>query len=409
MSHNDAYLIVNAGSSSLKFSVFQALETGGLEAVFNGQIAGIGTQPSFQAKDAQRHVLADRTWSANEASDRPTLLRFALDWITERLGSARLLAVGHRVVAGGREFAHPVLVTEAVLEGLERLVPLSPLHQPHHIAAIRAIRDLHPALPQVACFDSAFHHDMPLAAQTYALPRALTDEGVRRYGAHGLSFEYVAYRLRQIEPDLADGHVVVCHLGNGSSLCAIHAGRGVDTTMGFTVLEGVPMGTRPGIVDPGILLYLMREKGMGADELEKLLYHQSGFLGVSGISNDMRVLLESDDPRAAETVELFCFNVAKQIGAMAASMGGLDAIVFTAGIGENSPPVRARVGAKLEWLGVKIDQNANQSKAPRISSASSRIPVLIIPTDEERMIARHTARILGRAVDGASATPAPKA
>jgi len=405
MPNRNACLVVNAGSSSLKFSVFQgagkadlegAGEAAGLEAVITGQISGIGSEPLFEAKDAARRPLARESLARTGHGERAAMLGFLLNWIAARLDGAKLVAAGHRVVHGGTLFAAPVALTPAVLTELEALVPLAPLHQPHNLAAIRALAEAYPELPQVACFDTAFHQTQPWQAQTFAIPRELTAEGVRRYGFHGLSYEYIARRLPEIEPALHDARVVVCHLGNGSSLCAMRAGRSQDTSMGFTALDGVPMGTRPGVLDPGVLIYLMREKGYGADELETLLYHKSGLLGVSGLSNDMRALLDSDDPRAAEAVELFCHGVAKQAAALAASMGGLDALVFTAGIGEHSAPVRARVAEKLAWLGVALDAAANRAKATRVSAAGSRIPVFVIPTDEERMIASHTLDLLSR-------------
>ena len=390
---SNAILVINAGSSSLKFSVFRDHGGGDPVVTINGQISGIGTQPAFEAKDAQRRPLAEKSWGAGEASDRTALLSYLLDWIEERLEGATLIAAGHRVVHGGIRHAAPVLLTPAVLDELDGLVPLAPLHQPHNLAAIRALAEAHPELPQVACFDTAFHRNQPWQAQTFAIPRDLTEEGVRRYGFHGLSYEYIARRLPEIAPELGDSRVVVAHLGSGASMCAIHGGRSVDSTMGFTALDGLPMGTRCGTIDPGVLIYLMR-KGMDAGAIEKLLYNKSGLLGVSGISNDMRTLLDSSDPHAQEAVELFCFRIAKETGALAASMGGVDAVVFTAGIGERSAPVRARVGDKLAWMGVEIDPAANEANAAKISSPGSRLPVYVIPTDEERMIALHTRKVL---------------
>lgn len=394
MSTGNAILVVNAGSSSLKFSVFRELAGGDVAVAINGQISGIGTEPKFEAKDTAKRPLAERAWGPGERSDRTALLSFLLDWIEGHLDGARLIAAGHRVVHGGAKYSHPVHLTAEVMAELEALVPLAPLHQPHNLAAIRALAEAHPELPQVACFDTAFHRGQPWQSQTFALPRELTAEGIRRYGFHGLSYEYIARRLREVAPNVAGGHVVVCHLGSGASMCAIRGGVSVDSTMGFTAVDGLPMGTRTGRLDPGVLIYLMRAKGMGADELEKLLYNKSGLLGVSGISNDMRVLLESSDPHAAEAVELFCHAVAKETGCLAASMGGLDAIVFTAGIGERSAPVRTRVAEKLAWLGVRLDEAANAANALKISAADSRIPVWVIPTDEERMIARHTIEVM---------------
>ncbi|MBY6263015.1 acetate/propionate family kinase [Azospirillum sp. 412522] len=390
---SNAILVINAGSSSLKFSVFRDHGGGDPVVTINGQISGIGTQPVFEAKDAQRHPLAEKSWGAGEPSDRTALLSYLLDWIEERLEGATLIAAGHRVVHGGVRHAAPVLLTPSLLDELDGLVPLAPLHQPHNLAAIRALAEAHPELPQVACFDTAFHRNQPWQAQTFAIPRELTEEGVRRYGFHGLSYEYIARRLPEIAPDLSDSRVVVAHLGSGASMCAIHGGRSVDSTMGFTALDGLPMGTRCGAIDPGVLIYLMR-KGMDAGAIEKMLYNKSGLLGVSGISNDMRALLDSGDPHAQEAVELFCFRIAKETGALAASMGGVDALVFTAGIGERSAPVRARVGDKLAWMGVDIDAAANEANATKISTPGSRLPVYVIPTDEERMIALHTRKVL---------------
>ncbi|QCG98152.1 acetate/propionate family kinase [Azospirillum sp. TSA2s] len=390
---SNAILVINAGSSSLKFSVFRDHGGGDPVVTINGQISGIGTQPVFEAKDAQRRPLAGKSWGAGEPSDRTALLSYLLDWIEERLEGATLIAAGHRVVHGGIRHATPVLLTSAVLDELDGLVPLAPLHQPHNLAAIRALAEAHPELPQVACFDTAFHRNQPWQAQTFAIPRELTEEGVRRYGFHGLSYEYISRRLPEIAPELGDSRVVVAHLGSGASMCAIHGGRSVDSTMGFTALDGLPMGTRCGTIDPGVLIYLMR-KGMDAGAIEKLLYNKSGLLGVSGISNDMRALLESRDPHAQEAVELFCFRIAKETGALAASMGGVDAVVFTAGIGERSAPVRARVGDKLAWMGVEIDAAANEANAAKISAPGSHLPVYVIPTDEERMIALHTRKVL---------------
>jgi acetate kinase len=390
---SNAILVINAGSSSLKFSVFRDHGGGDPVVTINGQISGIGTQPVFEAKDAQRRPLAEKIWGAGEPSDRTALLSYLLDWIEERLEGATLIAAGHRVVHGGVRHATPVLLTSAVLDELDGLVPLAPLHQPHNLAAIRALAEAHPELPQVACFDTAFHRNQPWQAQTFAIPRELTEEGVRRYGFHGLSYEYISRRLPEIAPELSDSRVVVAHLGSGASMCAIHGGRSVDSTMGFTALDGLPMGTRCGTIDPGVLIYLMR-KGMDAGAIEKMLYNKSGLLGVSGISNDMRALLESSDPHAQEAVELFCFRIAKETGALAASMGGVDAVVFTAGIGERSAPVRARVGDKLAWMGVEIDAAANEANAAKISTSRSRLPVYVIPTDEERMIALHTRKVL---------------
>jgi acetate kinase len=304
-------------------------------------------------------------------------------------------AVGHRIVHGGAAHRQPVRLDEALLTELHALVPLAPLHQPHNLAAIRAIAKLRPDLPQVACFDTAFHHDKPMVASRLALPRALHDLGIRRYGFHGLSYEYVARRLAGIDPALAGGRVVAAHLGNGASLCAMKGGRSVDTTMGFTALDGLMMGTRCGSLDPGVVLHLQSQMGMTVPEIEELLYQKAGLLGVSGMSSDMRMLIASDRPEAVEAVELFTWRAAREIGALVSSLGGVDGIVFTAGIGENSPEIRSRICQRLEWLGLEVNEPANAAGDVRISMPGSPVTVLVICTDEERMIACHTLDILG--------------
>jgi acetate kinase len=308
-----------------------------------------------------------------------------------------LLGVGHRVVHGGVEFAAPVRVTPAVLAKLEALCPLAPLHQPHNLAGIHAVAAVQPDLPQVACFDTAFHRGHPELADWYALPRAFYDDGIRRYGFHGLSYEYIASVLPEVAPAIAEGRVVVAHLGSGASMCAIQAGRSQDSTMGFTALDGLLMGTRCGALDPGVVRHLLRAYGMDADAIERMLYQECGLKGVSGISNDMRTLLASADPRAAYTVDLFVWRICRELGALAAVLGGLDGVVFTAGIGERSAEIRARVCARAAWLGIALDDQANQVGGPRISTAASAVAVYAIPTDEEQMIARHTLALLRRA------------
>jgi acetate kinase len=305
-----------------------------------------------------------------------------------------LVAVGHRVVHGGADFAASVAIDDAVLERLEALVPLAPLHQPHNLAAIRAIQGQMPGLLQVACFDTAFHRNHPELADWFALPRRFYDEGIRRYGFHGLSYEYIAHALREVAPDVANGRVVVAHLGSGASMGALHNGRSMDSTMGFTALDGLPMGTRPGALDPGVVLHLMRAHAMDADALERLLYHECGLKGLSGISNDVRALLASDNPRAARAIDLFVYRICRELGALTAALGGLDGLVFTAGIGERSPEIRARVCDQSAWLGIQLDEPANRAGGPRISTAGSRVRVFAIPTDEELMIARHTLALL---------------
>lgn len=402
MAKQAAFLVLNAGSSSLKFSVFrQQSSSDHLETLLSGQISGIGSLARFEAKGADRQPLAEHVWDDKDSLCRDTLLQYVLRWIRSTLVEDEIVAVGHRVVHGGRTLGKPMRVSPKLLEKLDSLVPLAPLHQPHNLAPMRILAKNFPDLEQVACFDTAFHSKQPWLARTYALPQALTDEGVCSYGFHGLSYEYVTGQLLETRPDLADKHIVICHLGNGSSICAVKGGQSMDTSMGFSALDGLPMGTRTGSLDPGVILYLMREKQMGLEALEDLLYKQSGLLGVSGLSNDMKVLQESDDPQAAKAVELFCFRVAKEVAALASSMGGLDALVFTAGIGENSPQIRAMISERLAWLGVSIDAGANARKAYDISGPDSRVPVFVVPTNEEMMIAKHTINVLGQMMGNA--------
>ncbi|MGI4745740.1 MAG: acetate/propionate family kinase [Janthinobacterium lividum] len=384
----DAILTLNAGSSSIKFALFRIVDADIAVAV-RGQISGIGSAPKFRAADPNGKALGEHAWTGGDQTQED-LLQFLLDWIVKHLGSDRLVAVGHRVVHGGRDHDRPALVTADLMASLEALVPLAPLHQPHNLAPIRAVEAIRPGLSQVACFDTAFHHAMPMVAARIALPREFEEQGVRRYGFHGLSYEYIVRRLRVLSPDLAAGRVIVAHLGNGASLCAMKNGQSQDTTMSFTPLDGLVMGTRCGSIDPGAILYLLREHGMNADQVEDLLDRRSGLLGVSGVSSDMRVLLDSDDPKAAEAVELFVFHIAREAGAMASTLGGVDGIVFTGGIGEHAAQVRALVCKRLAWLGVEMDDKANDADADIISTAASRVEVRMIPTDEEAMIARHT-------------------
>jgi acetate kinase len=389
----DAILVLNAGSSSIKFSLYRVGAAGAPAPALEGEIEGIGTAPHMKAKDARGKELADRRWQ-DPGMDHAALLRVLDDWLREQQGDATLVGVGHRVVHGGTEFAAPVRIDAAVLERLEKLCPLAPLHQPHNLAGIRAVAATQPDLPQVACFDTAFHRAHPELADWFALPRRFHDDGIRRYGFHGLSYEYIAHTLPSVAPELAQARVVAAHLGNGASMCAMHAGRSVDSTMSFTALDGLPMGTRCGALDPGVLLHLIRAYGMDADVIEAMLYHDCGLKGVSGISNDMRDLLASDAPHAAQAIELFVWHISRALGALSATLGGLDALVFTAGIGERSPEIRKRVCARAGWLGVALDDAANQAGGPRISSAASKVAVFAIPTDEELMIARHTLAVL---------------
>jgi acetate kinase len=381
----DAILVLNAGSSSIKFSLYAE------SLVANGQIAGIYTEPRFVAPGAEKK------WPAGTKLGHEGALAHIVEWLRTTHGKEhRLAAVGHRVVHGGADYAAPVRVDAAVLKKLERFIPLAPLHQPHNLAPIRALLERSPTLPQVACFDTAMHRSNPPLAQMFALPAELTEAGVRRYGFHGLSYEYIASALPEVDARAARGKTVVLHLGNGASMCALQAGRSVASTMGFTAVDGLPMGTRCGAIDPGVILYLMDERGMDARAVEKLIYQQSGLLGVSGISSDMRALLESQDARAKLAVDLFVYRIGRELGSLAAALGGLDAIVFTAGIGERAAPVRERVCRQAAWLGVELDPEANAKHGPRISSASSRVAAWVLPANEELMIARHTRELLQR-------------
>ncbi len=388
----DALLVVNAGSSSLKFQVFGISEAGLIRQI-KGQIGGIGTRPRLQAKDAQGAVLVDRSYDADAVGDLPAAIAAARDWLLTLQGF-RLHAVGHRVVHGGPDYAAPVLIDAEVLERLASYQDLAPLHQPNNLAPIRQAMAINPDVPQVACFDTAFHHGHPEAVNCYAMPRSFYDEGVRRYGFHGLSYEYIAGRLREVAPKAARGRVIVAHLGSGASMCALSDGHSVETTMGFTALDGLPMGTRPGQLDPGVVLYLILQRGMSAKAVSDLLYHEAGLKGLSGVSNDMRDLLASDDQHAKLAIDHFVYRCGLNAGMLAAALGGVDAFVFTAGVGENSAPIRARIAERLAWLGAELDPVANDAGAMTISTASSRIALYVLPTDEELMIARHTLSLL---------------
>ncbi|MDS4026672.1 MAG: acetate/propionate family kinase [Candidatus Contendobacter sp.] len=386
---SNAILVLNAGSSSIKFSLF--LEQGeALDLLLGGQIEGLHTAPRFKAKDAAGATVGERRWAEGEALGHDGAIAHLAGFLREQLGAHRLVAVGHRVVHGGLDYAAPVRLTTEIVDHLEQFIPLAPLHQPHNLKPIRLLLANQPELPQVACFDTAFHHGQSEVAQAFALPPEITERGVRRYGFHGLSYEYIASALPRIDPRAAAGRAVVLHLGNGASLCAIHNGQSVASTMGFTAVDGLPMGTRCGNLDPGVVLYLLDELKMDARAIEKLLYQQSGLLGVSGISSDMRTLLASDEARAQFAVELFVYRIGRELGSLVAALGGLDALVFTAGIGEHAAPIRERVCRAAAWLGVELDPAANAAGGSCISTAGSRIPVWVIPTNEELMIARHT-------------------
>ena len=389
----DVILVVNAGSSSIKFSMFALDQRGDSLALrYHGQIEGIGSEARFLAVDADGRRVADHAVAGPRVGggDHETALSALLEWIAGHTDGLRVVAVGHRVVHGGEQFAAPVVVDAAILDQLEKLTPLAPLHQPHNVGPIRVIARIAPNVAQVACFDTAFHRTQPPVAQLFALPRELSATGIKRYGFHGLSYEYIASILPAFVGDAAAGRVVVAHLGNGCSMCAMRSGKSVATTMGFTALEGLPMGTRSGAIDPGVVLYLLTERGMSIDDVSDLLYHRSGLLGVSGISNDMRKLLASEAREAAEAVELFVYRIGRELGSLAAALGGLDAVVFTGGIGEHAASIRARVCANAAWLGIRLDPEANVADGPRISAADSPTAAWVIPTNEELMIARHT-------------------
>jgi acetate kinase len=389
----DAIAVINAGSSSLKFSLF-ALREGDLALLASGQVGGLLTAPVFAARDASGQPAGEKRWEAGVALGHEEALAHVVDWIRARhAGSHRLAAVGHRVSHGGDDYTAPVRVDAAVVAKLEKLVPLSPLHMPHNLAPIRALLARAPELPQVACFDTAMHRTCPRLERMFALPRELEEAGVRRYGFHGISYEYIAGVLPEVDARAAGGRTVVLHLGSGASMCALSAGRSVACTMGFTAVDGLPMATRSGTLDPGVMLYLM-DRGLDARAIEALIYTKSGLLGVSGVSSDMRVLLESSEPRAGLAVDLFVYRIGRELGSLAAALGGLDAIVFTGGIGEHAAPVRERVCRGAAWLGVELDPAANAAHRPRISTAKSRTAAWVIPTNEELMIARHTRDVL---------------
>jgi acetate kinase len=392
----DAIVVLNAGSSSIKFSLF-TIAADVLELELRGQIEGLHGAPRFVSKDTGGEVVSERRWPEGMSLGHDGALEHLIAYLRAEVAQHHLVGIGHRVVQGGLEYRAPVRVDTTVLAALERFVPLMPLHQPNNLAPIRLLLERAPHLPQVACFDTSFHRTTPEISQMYALPAELHQAGVRRYGFHGLSYEYIVSVLPNHDTAAVTGRSVILHLGNGSSMCAVDAGRSVATTMGFTGVEGLPMGTRSGSLDPGVLLYLMDERGMGAREIEKLIYTQSGLLGVSGISADMRTLLESDKPRARQAIDLFLYRIRRELGSLAAALGGLDAIVFTGGIGENAAPIRAGVCRDAAWLGVDLDDDANSRGGPRISSEASRVQAWVIPTNEELMIARHTRRLLDEA------------
>ncbi|MGI9510591.1 MAG: acetate/propionate family kinase [Geminicoccaceae bacterium] len=404
----DSFLVLNAGSSSFKFQLF-AIDDGTLRLIFKGQMEGIGTHPKLIVEDAETSASTERSFQRDDVADMPAAMAILSGWLRERLAGTLPVAVGHRVVHGGPRFDQPALIDDDILAELDRYVPLAPLHQPNNLIPIKAIRSLLPDMPQVACFGTSFHRAHGPLADRYALPERFYQEGVRRYGFHGLSYEYIATVLPGVAPEIAEGRVIAAHLGSGASLCAMMAGRSVDSTMGFTALDGLPMGTRPGQLDPGVILYLIKQRGMSSDDVEHLLYNDCGLKGLSGISNDVRDLLASDDPRARLALDVFAFRIAKEVGALTSVLGGLDALVFTAGIGEKSPDVRKNVCDRLAWLGIALDEDANAVNAIDISRegrGGSAPSLHVIPTNEEWMIASHMLRLIGAGGVGGQATPA---
>lgn len=390
----ETILVINAGSSSIKFQLFAVTSSDCLERRFKGQIEGIGTRPRLIAISPNRQIIADEIWPAADVANVPAALERVIAFLRPQIGGELPAAVGHRVVHGGPNYSEPVAITRQVLKSLEKFISLAPLHQPNNLAPIQAVLQRRPHLLQVACFDTAFHRGHPEVADRYAIPQSLYAEGVRRYGFHGLSYEYVAQRLVAVAPDVAGGRIVVAHLGSGASMCAISEGRSVESTMGFTAMDGLPMGTRPGQLDPGVVLYLMSEKKMDAPAIEAFLYKDCGLKGLSGVSNDVRDLLASNDPQAKLTLDYFSYRIALFTGLLAAAMGGIDGFVFTAGIGENARFIRQAVVQRLSWLGLNLSTQANKKNAPCISRKGARVPCFVIPTDEELMIATHTLRVL---------------
>lgn len=384
--------VINAGSSSIKFAIY-----GGecfRSLMFRGQVEQIGLSPRLRVLDAKKEAVRERCWSAQELDHRAAT-REILETAVDLIDGTSVAGIGHRVVHGGLGYTAPTRISDEVVAALAALAPLAPLHQPHNLSPIAVITEHAPHIPQVACFDTAFHRTQENLAQLFALPRKFTDAGIRRYGFHGLSYEYVVSQLDKVAPELVQAKVIVAHLGNGASLCAVHKGHSVASTMGFTAVDGLMMGTRCGAIDPGVILYLMDAYGMGAREIENLVYRQSGLLGVSGISSDMRTLRASPDPAAAEAIALFTYRIGREIGSLAAALGGVDALIFTGGIGENDAAIRASVCEACHWLGLELDDTRNQEGASRISTDISRMSAWVIPTNEELMVARHTVSVLG--------------
>lgn len=390
----DYVLILNAGSSSLKFQVYSLSETGKWQLAGRGLVDGIGTAPVLIAKDNDGNQLVNQKLDSS-VKDAKQALDVLAAWLRTQYTNACVLGVGHRVVHGGTDYYLPTLVTKQVLADLHKISPLAPLHQPFNLAAIEAVFQRMPDVPQVACFDTGFHRNHNPVMDLIPLPKKIRNKGVQRYGFHGLSYEYISSVLPQIAPGIASGRVIVAHLGSGASLCAMKNGKSVDRTLGFTALDGLCMGTRPGALDPGVVLFLFQTLGMSAKEVESLLYKKSGLLGISGISNDMRILLERSEPEAKLAVDYFIYRIAKEIGALTAVLGGLDALVFTAGIGENTPAIRQKICEASAWLGIELNRDANERKEACITQPQSKVSAWVIPTDEELMIARHMKNLLG--------------
>jgi acetate kinase len=388
----NSILTLNAGSSSVKFALFD----GDNDLVLNlkGQVDGIGSDARMKIKRADGSVVVERDLEEGKIQSPSDALTTVIDELRAIAPDAKVQAVGHRIVHGGVHFEGPVLLDDAVLETLADLTPFAPLHQPHNLAGVAAAQAAFPNVPQTGCFDTAFHRSHPWVNDTFALPRKLYDKGVRRFGFHGLSYEYISMKLDEVAPHYQDGNVVVAHLGNGASMCAIRDGHSVGSTMGFSALDGLPMGTRCGQLDPGVVLYLMDQMKMNASEIENMLYRESGLKGLSGLSNDMRQLLTSSDPHAAQALDYFVFRIRREIGAMAAVLGGLDAVVFTGGIGENAFQIRERICDDMDWIGMELEETRNRQNAEIISSDRSRVRLFVLPTNEELMIARHVARLV---------------
>ncbi|MGO4673911.1 acetate/propionate family kinase [Bosea sp. 2YAB26] len=389
----EVLFVVNAGSSSIKFKLY-CVAGDDIELMFGGAVDGIGTRPRLKAKSHDGTSLIERSFTVAEVANSAQAQQVVADWVVGEIRDMAIIGIGHRVVHGGPVYSAPVLVDDAVMKTLETFIPLAPLHQLSNLDPIRVLRQRRPDLPQVACFDTAFHRGHPELSDRFALPRALYDEGVRRYGFHGLSYEYVSKALYGIAPEIADKRVIIAHLGSGASVCALQGGRSIETTMGFTALDGLPMGTRSGSLDPGVVLHLIEQKGMSPAAVGQMLYHESGLLGLSGISNDVRELQESERPEAAMAIDFFSLRVAQAIASLSVTLGGLDGIVFTAGVGENAWQVRQNVVDRLHWAGLSLKAEANRRNDRRIDAEGSRTQIFVVATDEERMIAQHTLRLL---------------